>query len=108
MPRNTSGLKRGAGPGRPTGSKNKIPSDFKASLRRVYEQLAESEPELYEEAIRAGLTAKPPASYQYLQLAGHWFDGKPTERVEVGGAEGGPITYQVINRMRSSSGGGAK
>ena len=43
MSRNTSGLKRG-GPGRPTGAKNTVPGDFKASIRRVYEEVASSDP----------------------------------------------------------------
>ena len=44
MPRNTSGLKRG-GPGRPKGAKNTVPGDFKASIRRVYEEVASSDPD---------------------------------------------------------------
>ena len=85
MPRNTSGLKTDAGPGRPKGSQNKVPGDFKASLRRVFEELHTTNPTLIRRAVEQGLRAKPPGSFQYLQLALAYSLGKPATKLELSG-----------------------
>jgi hypothetical protein len=84
VPRNTSGLRKG-GPGRPKGSKDRVPRSFKASLFSVFDRLETERPDLFEAAVIAGLEAKPPASFQYLQLWAHYREGKPTEKVEHSG-----------------------
>ena len=69
MPRNTTGLPRG-GPGRPKGAQNKVPHDFKASIRRVYEEVASSDPALIRRALVRGLQAAPPTALHRLGLYG--------------------------------------
>ena len=83
MPRNTSGLKRDAGPGRPKGSRNKIPPSLKLSFRKVCEEIGVDEPQLVREAFRKGLAARAPQSFPYLQIWAHFTDGKPKDTVEV-------------------------
>ena len=75
-----------------------------AGRRTALQSACRPSDRLYREAIRAGLKARPPASFQYLQLAGHWFDGKPTERVEMGGLAR-PVSVEIINQVEGSSGG---
>ena len=89
MARNTTGLRRG-GPGRPKGAQNKVPHDFKASIRRVYEEVASSDPTLIRRALVRGLQAAPPKSFQYLQILSHYVDGKPAETVKLQGKITGP------------------
>jgi hypothetical protein len=63
--------------GRKRGSRNVVPS----SVRGAFLLLADVAPELFEQAIRKGLAAKPPRSFPYVQLAAYYLDGKPVERV---------------------------
>jgi hypothetical protein len=71
------------GPGRPKGSPDKVPRALKASIRRVIEEIASDDPELIRAAVRAGLSAPPPKSFPYLQLAAFYVDGKPVEDVKL-------------------------
>ena len=82
--RNTSGLRRG-GPGRPAGRKNNVPGSFKKALQSVFETIHSDRPELIRQAIEKGLAARPPASYQYLQLALAYSLGKPATKLELSG-----------------------
>ena len=82
---NPQNLKRTAGPGRPKGSKDKIPKTFKTSLYAIFHELQDTQPELFINAIRSGLEAKAPINFQYLQLWAHYTEGKPVERVEHAG-----------------------
>ncbi len=71
------------GPGRPRGSRDKIPRALKASIRQVFEDIASEDPELIRAAVRAGLTAPPPKSFPYLQLAAAYVDGKPADEIKM-------------------------
>lgn len=73
------------GPGRPKGSRDKVPRTFKASVRAIFAEVAEEQPALLRDAILRGIQADPPKSYPYLQLAAHYLDGKPAERPQVVG-----------------------
>ena len=75
-------LRRG-GPGRPPGSKDKIPRSLRGSLAAVFRELLDTEPELYVGAIRRGLKSKPPYSAKYLDLALAYIDGRPAERLKL-------------------------
>jgi len=68
--------------GRKRGAKGHIPPTFKASLKRVFHEIATDDPQIIKDAIRDGLQAKPPYSFQYVQLAAHYIDGKPSDKVE--------------------------
>ena len=83
MAKNTAGLKRDAGPGRPKGSKNKVPGSVKASFRKVCEDIGAEQPDLIRKAFERGLTARPPHSFSYLQVWAHYTDGKPKDTIEV-------------------------
>lgn len=85
MPRDTSGLKRDAGPGRPKGSKDSIPKSVKASVRSVLEEVAQQHQADIKTAIVKGINAKPPASLRYLEVMAHYLDGKPAETVKLKG-----------------------
>ena len=90
MPRNTSGLKRDAGPGRPKGRHNTVPTSFKRSLAGAFEQLEHEQPDLFKAALEAGLKAKPPRSFQYLQLWAHYRLGKPADTINVHASDATP------------------
>ena len=66
--------------GRPKGRKNKLPS---GSIRAMCKWLAEERPELYRDAIVRGLRAREARSFPFVQLAAHYLDGKPVERLLV-------------------------
>ena len=66
---NLKNLKRTAGPGRPKGSKDSIPRTFRASIKKVFEDIATTEPKLIKKAVREGLASVPPKSFAYVQLA---------------------------------------
>jgi hypothetical protein len=65
--RNTSGLKRDAGPGRPKGSKDKVPRTARAAVTALIERLG-ADTELIESVLRKGLSARAPSSFPYLRL----------------------------------------
>lgn len=70
------------GKGRRKGSKHKLDPTLKASVKAIYKELSQTKPELFKEAIENGIKAKPPYSFQYLQLGAHYLDGKPKDMVE--------------------------
>jgi len=70
------------GRGRPKGTKNIVPPSFKASLKKIFKDIATEDPAMLRKALEDGLSAKPPYSFQYLQLAAHYIDGKPSDKVE--------------------------
>lgn len=82
--RNTSGLKRTAGPGRPKGAKNKISHEI--------QQFFES-PAYAVNAKTRILDGKAP------HLETYWLNklnGKPTESIELGGTGGGPVRVEFV------------
>jgi len=97
MPRNTSGLRRG-GPGRHKGSKDRVPRSFRASIRRMYEHLVTTEPQLFEDAIRRDLqNRRGVAAFHHVQLAAHYLDGKPADQVNLSGEVNGGLPVVIIN-----------
>jgi hypothetical protein len=66
--------------GRPKGAKNKLPG---GSVRAMCKWLSEEQPELFRDAIVRGLKAREARSFPFVQLAAHYIDGKPVERVQV-------------------------
>ena len=66
--------------GRPPGRRNRLPG---GSIRAMCKWLAEERPELYRDAIVRGLRAREARSFPFVQLAAHYLDGKPIERVQV-------------------------
>lgn len=69
--------------GRPKGSRDKIPRSFKTSVRALFEEVANQKPDLLKSTIERGLKAAAPKSFQYLQLAAYYIDGKPAETIKV-------------------------
>ncbi len=91
-PKSRANLKRG-GPGRPPGTKNKIPATIKAAFQTVYHQLLKEEPEVFEAALRRGITSKKPTeAFAYLAIASHYVYGKPVETVKHQGDAQHPMT----------------
>lgn len=82
MPRNTSGLKRDAGPGRPKGSRDKHPRSAKRAIEALLEDFG-NDVALIESVIRKGLTARPPTSFPYLRLIVEQNAGAPEQDVNV-------------------------
>jgi len=62
-----------------------VPRTFKASVRAIFIDVAENDPALLREVIIRGIQANPPKSFSYLQLAAHYLDGKPVERLQIKG-----------------------
>lgn len=63
----------------PDGTTTTLAKLAKASIRSIFKDLATTQPELYRDAIIAGLLADPPRSYPYLCLALYTIDGKPVD-----------------------------
>lgn len=97
-------FKKGEG-GRQKGAKDKVPRGFKRSIRALYEQLADEQPETFRKALEDGLKAKAPASFQYLQMGAHYLDGKPAETVTIRPDLTGLSTeeVQVLERLLSKT-----
>lgn len=74
MPRNTSGLKRGGGTGRPKGVPNKATVEIKVLARRLL-----SDPE-YQDALERRLRRGTAGAVEPLLY--HYGYGKPKETVE--------------------------
>ena len=89
MARNTRGLKRTAGPGRPKGSQNTATKEFKAFWLEFYESTA------YRASAKARiLKGKAPhlESYTLAKLF-----GKPVDEHVVTGADGGPVLVRFVD-----------
>lgn len=97
---NTQNLKRDAGPGRPKGSRNKMPRSLKASIVKVLEMVVDTNPELIKKAVLRGLAGKPRESFPFLQMAAHYLDGKPKESIDLNGNVQMPT---IINALRDAS-----
>jgi hypothetical protein len=69
--------------GRKKGTPNRVPSGLKASLRRAFEEVVSEEYAAVKAAVRAGLLARPPKSFQYVQLAADYLDGKPVDHLDI-------------------------
>lgn len=82
--RNTSGLKRTAGPGRPKGSKNKISQEIEKFF---------ASPAYAANAKARMLDGKA------AHLETYWLNklnGKPTESLELTGGNGGPVRVEFV------------
>jgi len=77
----TGGFKLGTpGPGRPKGSKDKIP---RASMKAALNVLANSKMGMLMQNFERGFKARPPHSAPYFRLAFEYLDGKPPQTLEV-------------------------
>lgn len=81
---------RRIGPGRPKGSKDRVPRSFKSGVIAAYERIESDDPQLIERAIRAGLEGKQP--FPWVSLYAQYTASKPKERVELTGKDGDPLT----------------
>ncbi len=91
MPRNTSGLKRSAGPGRPKGSQNRATKEFKQWAENFLK--SEAYRRSAEQRILRGRS--PQLEVYIAQL----MYGKPKDQVEMSGTVQMPT---IINRIRST------
>ncbi len=79
-------------PGRTKGSKNRLPKGFKASIKRLFEELAVEEEQNWKETIRRSMRMPGPRGFPWVQLALYVLDGKPKETVETT-----PIGHTIID-----------
>ena len=71
-------------PGRPKGSKDKVPRGLKASVRAVCEKIASSNVSDIERAILNGIrNGGARNSIMYLRMVAEYVDGKPRETIDV-------------------------
>lgn len=70
-------------PGRPKGSKNKIPGSVKASVKGIFEKLAVEDREAWERALKRTMRKGGAVAFPYFNLAAAYIDGKPVTRVQV-------------------------
>src|SRR5690606_20635302 len=64
-------------PGRPPGTKNRVPTSVRASIRTVLEEVAQNEGETIRSAIMRGLTGGARNADRYIRLIAEYVDGKP-------------------------------
>jgi len=69
--------------GRPNGSKDKIPRAFKASVALLFRELGEEDRERWKATIQRVMRVGGRAAFPYFQLAAHYLDGKPADKVNV-------------------------
>jgi hypothetical protein len=68
-------------PGRPKGSE-------RASIVALLDEIARKHPGKIRDAFLAGIEARPPRSFAYLQLLTHYLDGKPKDTLALEGEVG--------------------
>lgn len=85
-------FKKGEG-GRKLGATNIIPKTFKTTLMGIFEKLQQERPELFENGVVKGLELDAPQNFAYLKLWAEYTEGKPVERREITGKDGGPVIY---------------
>lgn len=82
MQRGRPFVKGDARAGRRRGSRDTVPRSGRAAVRMLLERFGNDEA-LIEKALRAGLAAKPPASFPYLKLLIEQHAGAPDQQVSV-------------------------
>jgi len=75
--------RRKPGPGRARGAKDRVLRSEKASLLKVLGTIEECHAKDIEAGLLAGIRAKPPVSFPYLQVILAYRVGKPVQRVQV-------------------------
>jgi len=73
--------------GRPKGSKDKIPRTFKASVALLFQELGEEDRERWKAAIQRSMRLGGRTAFPYFQMAAHYLDGKPADRIQVEGTQ---------------------
>ena len=74
-------------PGRPKGTRNKIPRSFKSSIALLFQELGQEDRARWKAAIRRVMRLGGRTAFPYYQMAAHYLDGKPVERVQVEGTQ---------------------
>lgn len=88
--------------GRPRGAKNKTPRSVKRSLAEVLEHIERDHDGDIQAALLAGIRAKPPKSFPYLQLAYHYRVGKPKDTMDVNVTQ--PVVFECFEPEPTSDG----
>lgn len=82
--------------GRPRSARDRVPRSTKASLLQVLGEIEEHHADDIESGLLAGIRAKPPVSFPYIQIAlAYRFGGKPVHRVQV--VDPLPIEIHIYN-----------
>jgi len=80
-------LKRGGQPGRPKGIKETKPRETakrKASIKELYEEIAQEQRVKVKRNIQAAMTSgRRKDSFRHIRLAAHYIDGVPVQRVSL-------------------------
>jgi len=80
-------LKRGGSPGRPKGSQDTKPRESakrKASIKELYEEIAQEQRVKVKRNIQAAMTSgRRKDSFRHIRLAAHYIDGVPVQRVSL-------------------------
>ena len=71
------------GPGRTPGTPDSVPRTVRASIRQIFQELGEQEPEIYKKAIRKGLQAGTRDSFPFVRLAAAYLDGVPAQTLRI-------------------------
>ena len=74
-------------PGRPKGSKNKVPGSLKATVVVILAELAAEDREQWKQTIRDAIREGGRVAFPYIQLAAYYLDGKPVDRVNIQGTQ---------------------
>src|SRR5262245_50961622 len=89
MARNTTGLKRTAGPGRPKGALNKVTRE----VRQICTSLVDNP--TYQARLQQRLLSGKLSPAVEVMLWSYAY-GKPKESIEVTGANGEPVSYRFV------------
>lgn len=69
--------------GRPKGSKNKVPSGIRASVRAILEEVVRTRQKTIRDAVLDGIQSGPRHSDRFLKLAAEYVDGKPSDNINL-------------------------
>lgn len=70
------------GPGRPKGSKDRVPRSAKRMVEDLLERLG-ADPKVIEPALLKGIAAKPPSSFPYIKLLVEKLTGAPEQTINL-------------------------
>lgn len=87
-------------PGRPKGSKNKLPRSVMQTMREICEKIISSENTTLRSALMRGVRSHPRFAFNYIRLLAEYNEGKPKETLDLNATFNEQVMEQAANGMR--------